>query len=69
MDAATELAYIDAALAALYTGGASSYSIGNRSVSKLDGKWLTERKIYLESVIERQTGSGGFSVAKMGRRR
>ena len=30
------LAQIDAAIEALLTGGASSYSIGNRSVTKLD---------------------------------
>lgn len=68
MAPAEELALIDAALTALYSGGASSYSIGSRSVTKLDGKWLTDRKVFLERQIRRATGSGSFSLAKMGRR-
>jgi hypothetical protein len=66
MGPAEELALIDAALIALYTGGASSYSIGARSVTKLDGKWLTERKVFLQNQLDRQT-SGMFRLAKFQR--
>jgi hypothetical protein len=69
MDAATELALIDAALIALYQGGAQSYSIGSRSVTKLDHKSLVARKNELLTILQRSSGSGAFSVAKMGRRR
>lgn len=64
----TLLAQIESAIEALVTGGASSYSIGNRSVTKLDlGKLFEERRALLIEV-QRSTGSGAFSLAKMGRR-
>jgi len=63
------LALIDTAIEALLTGGASSYSIGTRSVTKLDLATLFEERRMLETEVLRTTGSGGFSVAKMGRRR
>lgn len=69
MAPAALLALIDAAIEALLTGGASSYSIGNRSVTKLDLATLFEERRMLETEVLRTTGSGGFSVAKMGRRR
>lgn len=69
MAPAALLALIDAAIEALLTGGASSYSIGNRSVTKLDLATLFEERRMLETEVLRTTGSGAFSVAKMGRRR
>ncbi len=63
------LALIDTAIEALLTGGASSYSIGTRSVTKLDLATLFEERRMLETEVLRTTGSGAFSVAKMGRRR
>lgn len=68
MAPAALLALIDAAIEALLTGGASSYSIGNRSVTKLDLATLFEERRMLETEILRTTGSGAFSLAKMGRR-
>lgn len=63
------LALIDSAIDALLTGGASSYSIGNRSVTKLDlPALMTERRMLLTQV-QRETGSGGISLARMGGRR
>lgn len=63
------LALIDSAIEALLTGGASSYSIGNRSVTKLDlPALMTERRMLLTQV-QRETGSGGISLARMGGRR
>jgi hypothetical protein len=69
MDAANLLTQIEAAIEALLTGGASSYSIGNRSVTKLDLKSLFEERRMLQTEVQRSTGSGVFSLAKMGRRR
>jgi hypothetical protein len=68
MDAATLLASVEAAITALLTGGASSYSIGNRSVTKLDLKSLLEERRLLQTEVQRESGSGAFSLAKMGRR-
>ena len=68
MDAASLLSQIEAAITALLTGGASSYSIGNRSVTKLDLKSLLEERRLLQSEVSRSSGSGAFSLAKMGRR-
>jgi hypothetical protein len=69
MDAANLLAQVEAAITALLTGGASSYAIGSRSVTKLDLKSLMEERRLLLSEVQRSSGSGGFSLAKMGRRR
>ena len=66
---ASLLAQIDAAIEALLTGGASSYSIGNRSVTKLDLATLLEQRKELQHMVARESGSGAFSIAKMGRRR
>lgn len=69
MDASTLLAQIEAAISALLTGGASSYSIGNRSVTKLDlADLFSERRILL-SEVARASGSGAFSLARLGARR
>jgi hypothetical protein len=68
MDAATLLASVEAAITALLTGGASSYSIGNRSVTKLDLDSLFAERRALLNEVQRASGSGAFSLAKMGRR-
>ena len=59
---------MQAAIAAIEGGGVSSYSIGNRSASKLDLDKLYKREESLLNRLSRETGSGGFSIAKMGRR-
>lgn len=69
MDAATLLTQIESAITALLTGGASSYSIGNRSVTKLDLGELFEQRRILQAEVARSSGSGAFSLAKIGRRR
>ena len=66
---ASLLAQIDTAIEALLTGGASSYSIGARSVSKLDLSTLFEERRILQIQVQRESGSGAFSLAKIGRRR
>jgi hypothetical protein len=65
---ASLLAQIDAAIEALLTGGASSYSIGSRSVTKLDLKSLFDERRMLQREVARESG-GVFSLAKMGRPR
>jgi hypothetical protein len=69
MDPATLLAQIEAAISALLTGGASSYSIGSRSVTKIDLADLMNERRMLLTEVERANGSGAFSLAKLGRRR
>ena len=67
--AASLLAQIDAAIEALLTGGASSYSIGSRSVTKLDLAELFKQRNMLAVQVQRESGSGAFTLAKLGRRR
>jgi hypothetical protein len=69
MDAAALLTQVESAISALLTGGAESYSIGNRSVTKLDLDSLFKQRETLQREVQRSTGSGAFSLAKMGRRR
>jgi hypothetical protein len=69
MDPAALLAQIEAAITALLTGGAESYSIGNRSVTKIDLASLMNERRLLLSEVQRSSGSGAFSLAKLGRRR
>lgn len=60
------LSQIEAAIEALLTGGASSYSIGNRSVTKLDLKELFEQRRMLQAEVDRES-TGMFKLAKMQR--
>ena len=69
MDPAALLAQVEAAITALLTGGAESYSIGNRSVTKIDLASLMNERRLLLSEVQRSSGSGAFSLAKLGRRR
>lgn len=69
MDAANLLTQVESAIEALLTGGASSYSIGARSVTKLDLAELFEQRKLLQVEVARSSGSGAFSLAKLGRRR
>lgn len=67
---ASLLSQIESAIEALLTGGASSYAIGNRTVTKLDLKDLLEQRQILQQQVERESSASGiFSLAKMGRRR
>lgn len=66
---ATLLAQIDAAIEALLTGGASSYSIGSRTVTALDLSTLLEQRRLLQSEVDRESGGGMFRLAKMQRAR
>lgn len=63
------LTQIDAAIEALLTGGASSYSIGSRQVTKLDLDTLFKQRETLLHQVQRESGSGGFSLGKLGPRR
>ncbi len=66
--ASSLLAQIDTAIEALLTGGAEAYTIGTRSVTKLDLATLIEQRNTLQIQVQRESGSGGLSLAKMGRR-
>jgi hypothetical protein len=63
---ASLLAQIETAIEALLTGGASSYSIGARSVTKLDLAALMEERRILRQELDRET-RGVFRVAKIQR--
>lgn len=58
--AASLLAQIDSAIEALLTGGASSYAIGARSVTKLDLGQLFEERRLLAAEAARESGGGGM---------
>jgi flagellar basal body rod protein FlgF len=63
---ATILAAIDTAIEALLNGGASSYSINNRTVTKLDLGELLKQRRDLQNQVDRET-NGIFRLAKMSR--
>jgi hypothetical protein len=67
LSASTLLAQVDAAIEALLTGGASSYSIGNRSVSKLDLRQLFEERRLLQQQVDREQSGGIFRKAAIRR--
>lgn len=60
---ASLLSQIDTAIEALLTGGASSYTIGNRSVTKLDLADLLEQRRILQNAVSRES-RGFVSLAK-----
>ena len=66
---ASLLAQVEAAIEALLTGGASSYSIGTRSVTKLDLGELQTMRLQLIRQAQRESGSGGISLGKLTRDR
>jgi cobalamin biosynthesis protein CobD/CbiB len=68
MDSSALLALIDSAIAALLTGQHQSYTIGARTVTRLDLKTLMEERRQLQIAVSRESGSGAFSLAKLGRR-
>jgi hypothetical protein len=59
------LALIDAAIEALLNGGASQYSIGSRTVTKLDLTSLFEQRKALLHQVQRESGSGGISLGRI----
>lgn len=68
MDPQTLLNLINEAIAALLTGGHQSYSIGARSVTKLDLRSLFEERRVLEMEVDRRV-NGAARLAKFGRLR
>jgi hypothetical protein len=61
---ASLLALIDTAIEALLTGGASSYSIGSRTVTKIDLPSLMSERRMLRSELARET-QGTYRLAKL----
>lgn len=68
LSASALLTQVESAIEALLTGGASSYSIGNRSVTKLDLDQLFAERRMLQAEAQRESG-GTFRLAKMKRSR
>lgn len=66
MDPSALLAQIESAIEALLTGGASSYSIGARTVTKLDLKALFEERRLLLTEVNRANG-GTIRLARITR--
>jgi len=60
---------VRAAIDALIDGGVSQYSIGSRSVTKLDLPELMAMEEKLIERLERETGSGSFTLGRMNRHR
>ena len=67
--AASLLALIDAAIEALLTGGAQQYSIGSRTVTKLDLASLMAEREKLLHAVQRESGSGGVTLGRLSRAR
>lgn len=67
LSASSLLTQIDTAIEALLTGGASSYSIGNRSVTKLDLGQLFEERRLLQQQVDRESAGGIFRKAAIRR--
>lgn len=65
--AASLLAQIDAAIEALLTSGAQSYSIGSRTVSSLDLPTLFEQRNALQVQADRESRGSMFTLAKFQR--
>jgi hypothetical protein len=66
MDPQALLAQVEAAISALLTGGHSSYSIGARTVTRLDLKTLFEERKLLQNEVQRSSG-GSIRLAKIRR--
>ena len=64
LDPATLLSQIETAITALHTGQHQSYSIGARTVTRLDLKALYEERRLLKSEVSRSSG-GMFRVARI----
>lgn len=65
LSAEQELTLVQDAIQALLYGGHSSYSIGGRSVSKLDLNALFAREDLLLKRVAREAGGGMFRLAKL----
>ena len=67
LDPSTLLDQVETAITALLTGQHSSYSIGSRSVTKLDLDQLFRERAILQKEVARDAGSSTFKVAKFTR--
>jgi hypothetical protein len=65
---ASLLSQIEAAIEALLTSGAASYSIGARTVTKLDLAELFNERRLLQHQLSLETRGSIFSLAKIGRK-
>lgn len=68
LSASQHVELLSTAIEALVSGGAASYSIGNRSVTKHDLTKLYDELRYWQMQADRESG-GTFRVAKLRRSR
>lgn len=66
MDAQSLLSQVEAAITALLTGGHSSYSIGARTVTRLDLSSLMEERRMLLAEVQRASG-GSIRIGRITR--
>lgn len=66
---AEQLARVQSQIAAIETAGVESYSIANRSATKLKLAGLYAREEQLLNRLNRESGSGAFSLGTIGGRR
>ena len=62
MTAQEELTLLETAYTSLLTGGVQSYTINNRSVTKLDFSWMIKRIDQLRAQVARETTGGWFAA-------
>lgn len=67
LSASSLLTQIESAIEALLTGGAASYSIGARSVTKLDLADLMEQRRILKAEVERESSGSAIRLARIRR--
>ena len=63
LDPSTLLNEVEAAIQALLTGGHTSYSIRDRSVTKLDLPQLFQERRLLKDEVAKQSGGGAIRHA------
>lgn len=66
MTAQEELTLLETAYEALLSGGAQEYALKDRSVTKLDAAWMSQRIDTLRAQVQRQT-YGMFNAARFRR--
>ncbi len=67
LDPSSLLTQVESAIEALLTGGASSYSIGARTVTNLDLASLFEQRRMLQNEVQRATSGGSVRLARITR--
>lgn len=67
LDPSSLLTQVESAITALLTGGHSSYSIGGRTVTKLDLSQLFEERRLLQREVNAASGGSQMRLARYSR--